>query len=427
MKWIEALKQYNSGKGMWCIPKKGTTEYFEVRALMNSDASVAKQAPKKSMEDINMERREKSVAQLREATKHMKPGVRKDDYEAMNAERRSKSIAQLREATKHMKPGVRVDIPIKPKPSSKREFEDEYQESVADLRRRQKSLKEYKATIALAARDPYNQLARMMNSAHIDEDIATEEPETYESFHSRKMKELAAKAAREAAKPDRYKMLLAKAIRKVEARKAGALKNEYPGRTNSRTGAHEPGSSVKAVLIDIPAKANAKDLTQLIKENHMKGFSGKSVGALREMLENVNEERKKREVRDIEELHERAKEQETDLKRMMELHNTPLDKLETMLGESRGRHEEAQRTTNERIASIKSAIRNKSISVDEANRRVRESNEIVSAFNKANKKIDMMLQDAIKFHKTGTSPILEGIAETVDDAEIYFGANRFGN
>jgi hypothetical protein len=113
MKWMEALKQYNSAKGMWCIPKKGTTEYFEVRALMNSDASVAKETPKKSMEDINMERREKSVAQLREATKHMKPGVRKDDYEAMNAERRNKSVAQLREATKHMKPGVREDEPPK--------------------------------------------------------------------------------------------------------------------------------------------------------------------------------------------------------------------------------------------------------------------------------------------------------------------------
>ena len=103
---MEALKQYNSGKAMWCIPKKGSPEYFDVRALMNHDSA-------KDIEARNVERREKSVAQLREATKHMKPGVREDDYEAMNAERRSKSVAQLREATKHMKPGVRVDEPPK--------------------------------------------------------------------------------------------------------------------------------------------------------------------------------------------------------------------------------------------------------------------------------------------------------------------------
>jgi hypothetical protein len=106
MKWMEALKHYNSGKAMWCIPKKGSPEYFDVRALMTHDSH-------KDVEARNVERREKSVAQLREATKHMKPGVREDDYEAMNAERRNKSIAQLREATKHMKPGVRVDEPVK--------------------------------------------------------------------------------------------------------------------------------------------------------------------------------------------------------------------------------------------------------------------------------------------------------------------------
>jgi hypothetical protein len=71
MKWMEALKQYNSGKAMWCIPKKGSPEYFDVRALMNYDTA-------KDIEARNVERREKSVAQLREATKNMKPGVRVD-------------------------------------------------------------------------------------------------------------------------------------------------------------------------------------------------------------------------------------------------------------------------------------------------------------------------------------------------------------
>ena len=36
--WIEALKKWNATKNkgkMYCIPKKGTTEYEQVRAIMN--------------------------------------------------------------------------------------------------------------------------------------------------------------------------------------------------------------------------------------------------------------------------------------------------------------------------------------------------------------------------------------------------------
>jgi len=36
MKWIEALKKFNSGKGEWCVPRKGTREYDEVMSIMNS-------------------------------------------------------------------------------------------------------------------------------------------------------------------------------------------------------------------------------------------------------------------------------------------------------------------------------------------------------------------------------------------------------
>ena len=34
MKWIEALKEWNKDKGTWCIPRKGSPEYDQVRALM---------------------------------------------------------------------------------------------------------------------------------------------------------------------------------------------------------------------------------------------------------------------------------------------------------------------------------------------------------------------------------------------------------
>ena len=33
-KWLQALKQYNEGKGKYTIPKKDSDEYNQVRALM---------------------------------------------------------------------------------------------------------------------------------------------------------------------------------------------------------------------------------------------------------------------------------------------------------------------------------------------------------------------------------------------------------
>lgn len=36
-KWIEALKKYNEKKGNWCVPKKGTKEYDEVRKIMDGE------------------------------------------------------------------------------------------------------------------------------------------------------------------------------------------------------------------------------------------------------------------------------------------------------------------------------------------------------------------------------------------------------
>ena len=36
MKWVEALKKFNSGKGEWCVPRKGTQEYDEVMSIMST-------------------------------------------------------------------------------------------------------------------------------------------------------------------------------------------------------------------------------------------------------------------------------------------------------------------------------------------------------------------------------------------------------
>jgi hypothetical protein len=57
--WIEALKAWNTGKETWCLPKKGTPAYDEVRALMSGKklkaSDVKKEEPKQPPMKIPME------------------------------------------------------------------------------------------------------------------------------------------------------------------------------------------------------------------------------------------------------------------------------------------------------------------------------------------------------------------------------------
>jgi hypothetical protein len=56
MRWVDALKIYNQGKGGWCIPRKGTKEYDEVRKIMRptapADKALRKEKPTSLKEDI---------------------------------------------------------------------------------------------------------------------------------------------------------------------------------------------------------------------------------------------------------------------------------------------------------------------------------------------------------------------------------------
>lgn len=66
MSWVSALKEWNSGKGTWCIPKKGTQGHTEVMAIINSKKSVKPSAsaspPTKTKEEIYEDKR---VAEMR--------------------------------------------------------------------------------------------------------------------------------------------------------------------------------------------------------------------------------------------------------------------------------------------------------------------------------------------------------------------------
>jgi hypothetical protein len=46
MSWIQALKIWNRGRDVWCVPKGGTKEYDEVIDIMQNNPS-AQRAPKR--------------------------------------------------------------------------------------------------------------------------------------------------------------------------------------------------------------------------------------------------------------------------------------------------------------------------------------------------------------------------------------------
>jgi len=51
--WIEALKKWNAGKPAWCIPRKGSKEYDEVKAIMARKFKFTKKpAPKNTIEEV---------------------------------------------------------------------------------------------------------------------------------------------------------------------------------------------------------------------------------------------------------------------------------------------------------------------------------------------------------------------------------------
>jgi hypothetical protein len=62
-KWITALKQWNGEKGgPWCVPRKGSPEYDEVRAIMDGKETPARKAQR---EKGNVDRMAKALQQLR--------------------------------------------------------------------------------------------------------------------------------------------------------------------------------------------------------------------------------------------------------------------------------------------------------------------------------------------------------------------------
>jgi hypothetical protein len=56
MRWIEALKKWNMGSAKWCIPKKGSAEYDEVKEIMGEKKESAPKMKKPAVAPPKMKK-----------------------------------------------------------------------------------------------------------------------------------------------------------------------------------------------------------------------------------------------------------------------------------------------------------------------------------------------------------------------------------
>lgn len=95
MRWIDALKVWNGQKsnGTWCIPKKGTESYNEVKAIIKANAPSSKRHPmdKAIRLPISAEKAKKIVEQMKASAKEATR--QRDELEVQKSISKMKYIA----------------------------------------------------------------------------------------------------------------------------------------------------------------------------------------------------------------------------------------------------------------------------------------------------------------------------------------------
>lgn len=89
MKYIDALRKYNEGSDKWCIPRKGSEDYFKIRNMMKKISSIQKSKSKDSSKE-NLIEKNRRIKVLQAAIKRrlIKPAT-KSSKNAYNSSSRA--------------------------------------------------------------------------------------------------------------------------------------------------------------------------------------------------------------------------------------------------------------------------------------------------------------------------------------------------
>ena len=254
--------------------------------------------------------------------------------------------------------------------------------------------------IADAAKDPMNQMARLLHAGHIHYMEADDEPLTYKQFVEEKERQARAVASR----PERY----IKAIEYIH----GEIAKRYELATAEDARAD---SFVRTVISE---KASIKSLVELMKEKGWKGYSGKKADELRALI--AKEEDRQIDVYRNHAIYIRNTADETAerLALMIQYH--------TMSPEDLTKEEERVRTAKAaeqaRIDTLKADVatmRHEKKHVTEINDYIASENKKTLLFEKEYKPIEYFVRDARKYQADGSFPALASACSNVGGAFLF--------
>jgi hypothetical protein len=254
--------------------------------------------------------------------------------------------------------------------------------------------------IADAAKDPMNQMARLLHAGHVHYMEADDEPLTYKQFVEEKKRQACVIASR----PERY----IKAIEHVR----GEIAKQY------ELSAAEDAKADSFVRTVIPEKASIKLLVELMKEKGWKGYSGKKADELRALI--AKEEDRQIEVYRNHAIYIRHTADETAerLDLMIKYH--------TMSAEDLTKEEDRVRSVKareqERIDKLKITVaimRDEKKHFTEINEYIASENKKTLLFEKMYKPIEYFVRDARKYQADGSFPALASACSTVGGVFLF--------
>lgn len=254
--------------------------------------------------------------------------------------------------------------------------------------------------IAEAAKDPMNQLARLLHAGHVHYMEADDDPISYKEFIEEKKRKLCAIALR----PERY----IKAIEHVR----GEIAKQY------ELSAAEDAKADSFVYTVIPEKASIKSLVKLMKEKGLKGYSGKKADELRLMI--TKEDDRQMEVYRNHAIYIRRTADETAerLDLMIKYHTMTAEDLTKEEDCIRSAKAAEQARINGTKATVATMKREKK-SVSEINEYIASENKKTLLFEKVYKPIEYFVRDARKYQTDGSFPALTSACSNVGGVFLF--------
>jgi len=281
-----------------------------------------------------------------------------------------------------------------------KKYVPEYNEYLEKKRSLKEAADGERRLIAEAAKDPMNQMARLLHAGHVHYMEADDEPLTYKQFVEEKER----RARIVAERPERY----IKAIEYIR----GEIAKRY------ELSAAEDAKAESFVRTIIPEKASIKSLVELMKEKGWKGYSGKKADELRALI--AKEEDRQIEIYRNHAIYIRNSADETveRLDLMIKYH--------TMSAEDLTKEEDRVRSVKareqERIDKLKITVaimRDEKKHFTEINEYIASENKKTLLFEKEYKPIEYFVRDARKYQADGSFPALTSACSNVGGVFLF--------